>query len=268
MARDRSLVVRLREAGVEFGASPVDAWRRLRENEGARATVLDLYELAARARGLQAHELPLEERLALGRSIMPTVWPGFGVTEGSERRGDTIKIVDYDPGWPKKYEQWRERLQSALGDVARRLEHVGSTSVPGLPAKPIIDIQISVADLEDEPRYVHALERLGVQLRSRDDLHRYFRPFPDRPREVHVHVCASGSSWEREHLLFRDYLRSDVQAREVYVAAKRRAAARWADDAIAYTDAKSDAILTILEAARAWSAPTATADTDGGPPHR
>ena len=74
-----------------------------------------------------------------------------------------------------------------------RIEHVGSTSVPGLPAKPIVDVQISVDDEDDESRYVPQLEEAGIQLRSRDSLHRYFRPFPDRPRDVHVHVCAAGS---------------------------------------------------------------------------
>ena len=69
------------------------------------------------------------------------------------------------------------------------------------------------------------IEHAGVQLRSRDDWHRYFRPFPEMPRHVHVHVCAAGSTWEREHLLFRDYLRSSPQARELYAFAKRRAAA-------------------------------------------
>jgi GrpB-like predicted nucleotidyltransferase (UPF0157 family) len=266
MAEDRSLIARLRAAGADPAASPVDAWRCLREHEGARATVLDLYELAARQRELRAHELPREERLALARSALPIVWPGFGVTGGSERRADLIEIVDHDPQWRKTFERWRDLLQSALGEVAQRVEHVGSTSVPGLPAKPIVDIQISVADLDDEPRYVAPLEGVGVQLRSRDDLHRYFRAFPDRAREVHVHLCSSGSAWEREHLLFRDYLRADAQARDDYVAAKRRAAALWADDSMAYTDAKSEAILVILDAARRWAASTRTA-ADGGAHH-
>lgn len=112
-----------------------------------------------------------------------------------------------------------------------------------------------------------ALEREGVQLRSRDDLHRYFRPFPGRPREVHVHVCATGSTWERDHVLFRDYLRANLQAREAYVAAKRHAAAVWADDRIVYTEAKSAAISRILDAARAWAAPHDVASNNTGAHH-
>jgi GrpB-like predicted nucleotidyltransferase (UPF0157 family) len=132
-----------------------------------------------------------------------------------------------------------------------RIEHVGSTSVPGLAAKPIIDIQVSVDDLAEEDAYVPALEEIGLQLRSRDNFHRYFRPFPDRPRDVHVHVCALGSDWEREHLLFRDHLRRDPEARDAYARAKTVAALTWADDGWAYTDAKTDVVLEILERAAA-----------------
>jgi GrpB-like predicted nucleotidyltransferase (UPF0157 family) len=185
---------------------------------------------------------------------MPEVWPGFAQTVGSERTGELIRILDYDPRWPQRFAQWRELLQARLGDTAVRIEHVGSTSVPGLAAKPIVDIQISVADLDDETRYVPPLEAAGVQLRSRDDWHRYFRPFPRHPREVHVHVCAAGSEWEREHLLFRDYLRSHPEPRDRYAAAKRHAAAVWADDGWAFTDAKTEVILGILDEAEQWAA--------------
>ena len=236
---------RLAAAGVEAGTAPADAWRCLRDAEGPRVTIIDLYELVAGPRGLAAHELPLAERISLSRSVMPDVWPGWEITADSERR-DLIRIADYDPQWPLRFEQWRERLQAVLGETAVGIEHVGSTSVPGLPGKPIVDIQISVRDLEDESCYQPQLEQSGVQLRSRDILHRYFRPFPGQPRDVHVHVCTRASVWEREHLLFRDYLRTHAGARDRYAAAKRQAAAFWADDGWAYTDAKSDVILSIL----------------------
>jgi GrpB-like predicted nucleotidyltransferase (UPF0157 family) len=247
-----SLDNRLAMAAVPRGTSPVETWRRLRDVEGARATVIDLYELVARERGLQAHQLPQHERVALARSVMPDVWPGFAMTEGSDRVGDVIRVVPYDDDWPHRFERWRTRITAVLDDGARRIEHVGSTSVPGLPAKPIVDIQISVAELDDE-WYVQRLEAAGVQLRSRDSLHRYFRPFPCEPRDVHVHVCAAGSEWERDHLLFRDYLRAHSRACDEYAAAKRQAATIWADDGIAYTDAKSEVILASLEAARDWA---------------
>jgi GrpB-like predicted nucleotidyltransferase (UPF0157 family) len=191
--------------------------------------------------------------MRLARSVIPEIWPGFETTDNSERSGDLIRIVDHDPRWLTRFEQWRQRLSAELGETAIRIEHVGSTSVPGLPAKPIVDIQISVRDLEDEDRYVPQLEKLGNQLRSRDEWHRYFRPFPGQPRDRHIHVCASGSAWEREHLLFRDYLRTHAAARHSYGAAKREAAALWADDGWAYTDAKTLVILGILSDAEDWA---------------
>lgn len=234
-------------------------WVRLHEVEGRRVTVIDLYRLVGEPRGLEPHELPLEERKRLSRAIAPTFWPGFQVTDGSERL-DPIKVVAYDKDWPLRFAAWRHLITNALGRVALRIDHVGSTSVSGLAAKPIVDVQVAVADLPDEEHYVPQLERLGVQLRSRDDFHRYFRPFADRPRDVHVHVCPAGSEWEREHLLFRDYLRVNRVARALYAKAKREASLVWADDGWAYTDAKSEAILGILEDAERWAS-----KTDWGP---
>jgi GrpB-like predicted nucleotidyltransferase (UPF0157 family) len=240
---------RLHAAGVALDADPVEAWRRLRTVEGPAATIIDLYELAARERRLTAGELPAAERHALARSVMPEIWPDWRVTSGSERGGDLIEIVDHDPAWPERYATLHQAIRSALGPTAVRIEHVGSTSVPGLAAKPVIDVQVSVAGLADEDAYVPALEAIGLQLRSRDVFHRYFRPFPGRPREVHVHVCELGSEWETEHLRFRDYLRTHSAARDQYARAKRSAAAQWADDGLAYTDAKTEVILNILDQA-------------------
>ena len=240
---------RLRAAGVEDVADPVETWRRLRAVEGPAATIIDLYDLAARPRGLRARDLPVVERQALARSVLPDIWPDFGTTPGSERPREAVVIEEPDPAWPDRFEEWRVRLRATLGEAAVRIEHVGSTSVPGLTAKPILDIQVSVSDLADEDGYVAPLEAVGLQLRSRDAVHRYFRPFPGRPRDVHVHVCAAGSRWESEHLLFRDYLRGHRDARDQYAAAKRAAAAAWADDRLAYTDAKTAVILAILRRA-------------------
>jgi GrpB-like predicted nucleotidyltransferase (UPF0157 family) len=240
---------RLRAAGVAPDADPVEAWRRLRSREGPAATIIDLYELAARGRGLSAGDLACAERHALARLVMPDIWPDWELTSGSQRVGDVITIADYGPSWPDRYAAWHDKLRAALGATAVRIEHVGSTSVPGLPAKPIVDVQVSVADVADETAYVALLEGIGLQLRSRDVFHRYFRPFPGRPRDVHVHVCGVGSQWEAEHLHFRDYLCTHPAARDQYARVKRDAAARWADDGLAYTDAKTEVILDILSQA-------------------
>lgn len=172
---------------------------------------------------------------------------------GSRRAGEPIELTPYDPAWPGRYEEWRRKLLDALPAPPRSIEHIGSTAVPGLPAKPIVDIQIGVDDLDDEPAYAPAIESLGVQLRSRDRNHRYFRPFPGHPRVVHVHVCQSGTDWERRHILFRDYLRADAEARRRYVEAKEAAAARWRDDRVAYTDAKGRVVRELTAEAERWS---------------
>jgi GrpB-like predicted nucleotidyltransferase (UPF0157 family) len=94
------------------------------------------------------------------------------------------------------------------------------------------------------PRYAPQIQQVGVQLRSRDAQHRFFRPFAGQPREVHVHVCQAGSEWEPEHLLFRDYLRTHPAAKDAYAQVKWEAAAVWPDDRIACTEAKTGVILT------------------------
>jgi GrpB-like predicted nucleotidyltransferase (UPF0157 family) len=252
----RSLRDRLAVAGITDWADPVEAWLRLREVEGSRATIIDLYELAAEPRGLAAHELPAAERFGLARQAVPHMWPGFSTTDGSDRPAVPLVVVDYDPAWTRTYARWRARISDSVGPAALRIEHVGSTSVTGLAAKPIVDIQVSVADLSDEPRYVPQLEQSGVVLRSRDELHRYFRPPAGEPREVHVHVCMAGGQWERDHLLFRDYLRSDPVACRRYAEAKRANVRRWGDDGWAYTEAKTGVVLDILDQAADWSAAT------------
>lgn len=256
----RTLADRLAAVGIDDRADPVLAWQRLRKVEGRRATIIDLYQLAAASQGLTAHQLPREQRLRLARLAVSQMWPGFGITTGSDRPQEPIEVVDYDLVWPILYRKWQDRLTDALRSAALRVEHVGSTAVPGLAAKPVIDIQISVADLRQESQYVPQLETAGVQLRSRDQFHRYFRPHAGHPREVHVHVCQAGSAWENEHLVFRDYLRGHPAARDAYAAAKRAAARAWPDDRWAYTEAKTGIILDVLEAAGRWAQLSANAE--------
>ena len=256
---DESLRKRLAAIGVEVDAygDPFDVWVRLRAAEGPRVSLIDLYALAADQRGVPLDELPAAERDRLSVRGLGVIFQGFEIIPGTGRPGrDPVEIVPYDDSWPTLYDAWSHRLSSALGPIAKRIEHIGSTAVSGLPAKPVIDIQVSVDDLKDESRYVPAIEVVGIQLRSRDDEHRYFRPFSGRPRDVQIHVCAIGSRWERVHLLFRDYLRADAAARLSYTESKREAAARWRDDRIAYTEAKTGTILNLIEAAEAWAKET------------
>jgi GrpB-like predicted nucleotidyltransferase (UPF0157 family) len=248
------LTQRLAAAGVEADSDPLAAWDALRKAEGERATIIDLYELVASPRGLAAHELPLAERRSLWATVMPALRPGFQQTVGSDRADDPPAVVPYDESWPSCYAGWQAHLSAQLGNVAQRVEHVGSTSVPGLAAKPVIDIQVSTADLAAEDLYCAPLERAGVQLRYRDDQHRYFRPFAGRPWDVHVHVCAVGSRWERRHLLFRDYLRASAKARAAYAEVKFVASRLWRGDRLGYNAAKTRVILDIMEKAETWAA--------------
>lgn len=165
---------------------------------------------------------------------------------GPERRH--IELVEHDPAWAERFEQERRRIASALGDRALRIDHVGSTSVPGLAAKPIVDIDVSVADPEDEAAYVPDLVAAGYVLRVREPGHRLVRT-PEL--DVHVHVCAIGSEWERRHLVFRDWLRAHPDDRQRYEDVKRSLAGRTWDDTNDYAAAKTDVIDEIV--ARATS---------------
>ena len=156
-----------------------------------------------------------------------------------------IVIVDYDPSWPARFEAEAERLREALGDVAERIEHVGSTAVPGLAAKPVIDIQLSVASFEPSERYAAPLRRLGYEQYPDPGMpdHRIFTlPKAGGPRQVNLHVCETGSDWERRHPAFRDRLRSDPTARDEYAALKRQLALEHGNDVESYADAKGDFI--------------------------
>ena len=163
---------------------------------------------------------------------------------GHERR--PIEIVEYNPQWPKVFQEHATRIAQSLGDTAICIEHIGSTSVPGLAAKPIIDILVVVRDSADEDSFVPALEALGYRLRVREPdfhEHRMLRP-PNR--EVHIHVFSAGSPEIDRYLTFRDRLRSDTEDRRLYEQTKRDLARREWADVNDYADAKTDVIEAII----------------------
>lgn len=253
---DPQLMRRLGEVGLDpadFG-DPRHAWQRLHDRFGRRVTLIDRYALEAASRGVATDQLGREERARLTREVLAVQYPGIEFTTGSERPvTDLVEVSPYREEWAAAFEAWWTRLAAALGHTAVRIEHVGSTAVPGLEAKPVIDIQVSVDDVDDEARYVPAIEGLGVSLRLREPGHRYFRPAGGLPRNVQIHVCEAGGEWERDHLLFRDYLRADPEAREAYARLKRELAERYRDDRLAYTEGKTGFILDALEEARVWA---------------
>lgn len=139
--------------------------------------------------------------------------------------GDDVEIHDPSEEWAALGRTWEVRLREALSPLPVRVDHIGSTSVPGLAAKPVIDMQIQVPDLADERAYVAALEDLGMVLRARGADFRFLRPPPGHPRNVHIHVCEVGSAWASEHLAFRDALRQDASLAREYEGLKRHLAA-------------------------------------------
>jgi GrpB-like predicted nucleotidyltransferase (UPF0157 family) len=228
-------------------------WRR--ECEGARVDLLDLYELVAQSRGVLPEELPIDERRELTARALKVIWPGF-VQVAPVRASEAVTIVDYQVLWVDQFCSWRERLFETLDGTARRIDHIGSTSVMGLAAKPIIDIQLSVEDLLAPDTFGPGCIAAGFELYSRDEAHYFYHLPAPLPRSVQLHVCQAGGSFEREHLLFRDFLRSHAEEREAYAELKRSAAQRWVDDRIGYTYAKNGFIMDLSERADEWSLAT------------
>jgi GrpB-like predicted nucleotidyltransferase (UPF0157 family) len=154
-----------------------------------------------------------------------------------------IVIVDYDPTWPLRYEQERARIKAALQGRVRRIAHVGSTSVSGLAAKPIIDIVVTLDAIEPDDELVRDLEAAGYPLRVREEGHRMFRT-PER--DVHIHAFADDSDEVERLFLLRDRLRRSDADRDLYAATKRELAQREWSDMNYYADAKSDVIREIM----------------------
>ena len=159
---------------------------------------------------------------------------------GRERR--EIVIAEHDPAWAARFECERRRIAAALGPRAHAVEHVGSTAVPGLAAKPIVDVLVTVDDAEDES-LVAALEGAGYELRVREPGHRMVRT---ATLDVHVHVWSAEDPEVSRVIRFRDRLRTDAADREAYERLKRDLAAREWEDMNAYAEAKGPLIEEIL----------------------
>jgi GrpB-like predicted nucleotidyltransferase (UPF0157 family) len=252
---DADLAARLVEAGVDPSriTDPQEAWLRLFDRFGSRATLIDRYVLEAEYRGIVPEDLPKEHRGRVAHEVSEVRYPGIELVDSGS--GDSVRVVPYDESWPELFVAWSDRLAGALGSTAVYIEHVGSTAVPGLAAKPVIDIQITVPDVEDEGAYLPGIESLGLPLRMREPGHRYFRPPAGEPRVVQIHVYDGGA--RRDHLLFRDYLRAHPETRDAYAALKRELAEHYRDDRLAYIAAKTGFILDTLEDACLWAERTA-----------
>jgi GrpB-like predicted nucleotidyltransferase (UPF0157 family) len=160
-----------------------------------------------------------------------------------------IAVVDYDPGWPGLFRREAERITAALSDRIVRIEHVGSTSVPGLAAKPIIDIDLEVADSAEEAAYLPALQAAGYRLVIREpDWHEH-RCLKGPDTNVNLHVFSAGCPEVERNLAFRDRLRADDADRELYARTKRELASRQWTYVQEYADAKTAVVTEILRRA-------------------
>ena len=185
------------------------------------------------------------------------------------RGRDSVVIVDYRERWHDEFAAIATDLRAALGDLALRIDHIGSTAVPGLAAKDRIDVQVSVADVAD-PRVTAAFVRAGYTPvpditadhrppgaagAGAEWAKRFFQP-PAGRRAANLHVRGAGRANQRYALLFRDYLRAHPQAAAAYAETKRRLAAYHAGDRDAYTLIKDPVCDLIMVAAEAWAAAT------------
>jgi GrpB-like predicted nucleotidyltransferase (UPF0157 family) len=168
-----------------------------------------------------------------------------------------ITLSEYDPGWPARFDREAARIRAALGRTALRVEHVGSTSVPGLAAKPIVDVDLVVADPADEPAYVPPLEEIGYVLRIREPDWLQHRLLKGPDADVNLHVFGAGAVETDRMLLFRDWLRRNDADRRLYEGVKRDLAGRTWRHVQDYADAKTAVVREILARAE-----TARAEAD------
>jgi len=161
-----------------------------------------------------------------------------------------IVLADYDPRWPALFARDSERIRSALGAKALSIEHGGSTSIPELPAKPIIDILLVVESSADEKSYLPALEAAGYVLRIREpDWHEH-RMFKGPDTNINLHVFSKGDDEIERMLIFRDWLRENPADRDFYLRTKQGLAQKDWNYVQNYADAKSKVVVSIIERAR------------------
>jgi GrpB-like predicted nucleotidyltransferase (UPF0157 family) len=173
-----------------------------------------------------------------------------------------VEIADYDPGWPAAFAALRDRLTAALGPLAQRTEHVGSTAVPGLPAKPVIDLDVVIATRADLPEVIARLAALGY--RHEGDLGITGREAFASPAAApahHLYVCTADSRELASHLAFRDYLRTHPEQARAYADLKRSLAAQFRSDRDAYSRSKAPFVEQALKAA---AHPRTGTDSTGG----
>ncbi|WP_372668029.1 GrpB family protein [Amycolatopsis kentuckyensis] len=184
---------------------------------------------------------------ALSETEIESGWVGGDAPQ----LNSTVLLVDYDPEWPELFEREAERIRGVLGDQVLVLEHVGSTSVPGLCAKPCVDILLEVPDSDDEDAYVPALEAAGYRLVIREPDWEKHRCFKGPDTNINLHVYSPGNGQTERYRLLRDRMRAHPEERDLYAAKKRELGAKEWKYIQQYADAKTEVIEEILGRARA-----------------
>ena len=179
----------------------------------------------------------LTERIRNSQEEQDAAW-----IYGPPTTSGPVNVVEYDPDWPSLFTREQQRIQQILGDTALSVDHVGSTSVPGLAAKPIIDIDLVVPNSSDESTYVPQLEAAGYLLIIREpDWHEH-RCLKGPDTNINLHVFSPGSPETQRHAVFRDWLRTHSDDRELYARTKLDLARQEWTDTRGYTQAKDDVI--------------------------
>lgn len=165
---------------------------------------------------------------------------------------DPIIIVDYNVNWSIQYEQEKTQILNVLGDTVVDIQHIGSTSVPGLAAKPVIDILLGLAQIPPQPTQISSLEVLGYLYCGEFGIpqRHYFRRGMPRTHQIHA-VLVESEFW-KTHILFRDFLRTHSEAAQQYEAEKRKLAQKFRNHRDRYTDSKAPLIEQLLIQAKAW----------------
>jgi GrpB-like predicted nucleotidyltransferase (UPF0157 family) len=179
---------------------------------------------------------------------------------------ETVRILPYETSWPAAFERERDRLLEIYGEGAVAIEHIGSTAVPALAAKPIIDILVGLRSLRSEDLRIEEMERIGYEHRGSQGI--VGREFfgKGRPRTVHVHVVGHGTDQWRVHVAFRNLLRADPGRAHEYEALKRTLAERYGDDRGAYTEGKSEFIASALSDLRSLGSSASRFTSRGAAP--
>jgi GrpB-like predicted nucleotidyltransferase (UPF0157 family) len=252
--RLRSLLMELDDVIYAFRlvCNPREAERRIRQR--GQSAGLDAERLAWEI--TRSAQLAAIQRAAAlhGDLGYPIDTSGLGIQQTAQVIWDVIHeritLVAYRPEWEQLFRAEKERVQLALGELALNIHHIGSTSVPGLSAKPVIDLMVEIPDIEHAPACIPPLQALGYAFIDHPENidRRFFRK--GSPRSYHLHLVQQNSQALQDHLDFREALRTDVALRQRYQLLKEELADRFSSERKAYTDHKGDFVVAALQAYR------------------